>query len=406
MAGYKVLNGHVALDFGGWKGAFAGKLLAELGAEVILVENIRDIEARRRPPFLSGARDPDCASASFVAYNAGKKSLALDFEAGGVRDVVRSLLGQASFIVESLPGADVRRLGLSFEEVRAVNPEAIIVSVTAFGRACDDPLMERADSLAVAAASGFLYTTGTPDRAPVMVAGDQPFLHASSYAVTAALLAHRIRRRTGRGTHVDVSAQEAMALTLGPVMPAWQVDQRVSKRVGNSLPGRDHPRSAHAVADGWVTFSAVLGRPERVIAWMEERGEPGTSELRDRIGSGLNVQTDSDEKLRDIEERFEAFLAKVTRAEAWEAALDRRFMMFPVNSMEDIIASPIHEERGFLSTASLESEPPVHYPTRLIPHIASGRQRVERRGESTLNILRRFGFDEPRITSLWRDGVI
>ena len=402
-----LLSGHTVLDFGGWRAALTGKILSELGADVILVEDLRGRPARRHPPFASAAEKPDASSASFIAYSAGKRSLALDFSAPGAREVITNLVRQASFIVESLPSTSVSDLGLTAEDVQEANSRVILVSVTAFGRQFVDELLEGADSLSVAATSGFLYTTGTPDRPPVNVAGDQPFLHASSYAATGALLAHRSRRQTGHGGHVDVSAQEAMELTLGPVMPAWQVDQRISKRVGNSLPGREHPRSAHRTADGWVTFSAVLGRPERVIAWMAERGEPGTEELREMIGDGLDTQRDSDEKLKAIEEKFEVFLSKITRKEAWEAALERRFMMFPVNSVEDMVASPIHADRCFFSDQALEHNPAVLYPSRLIPGVPSrSRMRVESLGESTFEVLRQFGFDEASIEGLWRNGTI
>ena len=402
-----LLSGHLVLDFGGWRAALTGKILSELGADVILVEDLHGTQARRHPPFASASAEPDAASASFVAYGAGKRSLALDFSAPAARETISWLVRQASFIVESLPSPVLRDLGLTALDVQEANSRAILVSVSAFGRQCDDPLIEDADSLSVAAASGFLYTTGTPDRPPVNVAGDQPFLHASSYGATGALLAHRSRRQTGLGGHVDVSAQEAMALTLGPVMPAWQVDERISRRVGNSLPGREHPRSAHATADGWVTFSAVLGRPDRVITWMEELGESGTAELREMIGDGLDTQRDSDEKLKAIEQRFEVFLAKTKRAEAWEAALERRFMMFPINSVEDMVKSSVHADRGFFSDAVLEHIPPVQYPTRLLPGVSSRKgMRVEGLGESTFDVLRQFGFAEASIEALWRDGTI
>lgn len=403
----QILAGHLVLDFGGWRAALTGKILSELGAEVVMVEDRRDPDARRHPPYAPDSVGPDVTSASFMAYQAGKRSVALDFGSQASHKIISALICRASFIIESVPRRMLAPLGLSAAQVQESNPGAILVSVTAFGRQCEEELFERADSLAVAASSGFLYTTGTPDRPPVMVSGDQPFLHASSYAATAALLAHRARRRSGVGGHIDASAQEAMALTLGPVMPAWQVDERISKRVGNSLPGRDHPRSAHRTLDGWVTFSAVLGRPDRVISWMEERGEPGTDELREMIGEGLDIQRDSDEKLKAIEDRFESFLAKITRAEAWEAALSRRFMMFPVNTIEDMIRSPIHEDRQFFSDTTLTDERPVQYPTRLLPHVQSRTdQRVEHVGESTIEILRRIGLTEIEVEALWRDGTI
>ena len=140
---------------------------------------------------------------------------------------------------------------------------------------------------------------------------------------------------------------------------------------------------------------------------MAERGEPGTEELREMIGDGLDTQRDSDEKLKAIEEKFEVFLAKTTRKEAWEAALERRFMMFPVNSIEDMVASPIHTDRCFFSDQALEHNPAVLYPSRLIPGVPSrSRMRVESLGESTFEVLRQFGFDEASIEGLWRNGTI
>jgi crotonobetainyl-CoA:carnitine CoA-transferase CaiB-like acyl-CoA transferase len=118
----------------------------------------------------------------------------------------------AHFLVESdTPGALTER-GLGYADVAAVNPALVYVSISPFGQ--DGPKAHYADSdLIILAASGVLVLSGDDDRPPVRVSVPQAYLHASAEAAVAALIAHHERQRSGRGQHVDISAQQAVLQT-------------------------------------------------------------------------------------------------------------------------------------------------------------------------------------------------
>ena len=146
------LHGVRVIEIAGEASAFAGRQLAELGAEVILVESSEGASARKRQPFLDGVPDIE-RSLYHLHFNAGKRSVILDLKSNsGVSDL-RRLVHSADVLIESMTPGFMDALGIGFESLRIVNPQMLYVTITPFGQ--DGPFAEyRGNDLIGAASSG------------------------------------------------------------------------------------------------------------------------------------------------------------------------------------------------------------------------------------------------------------
>jgi benzylsuccinate CoA-transferase BbsE subunit len=205
----------LVLDLTTELGWLSGKILAELGAEVIKVE----------PPGGDAGRD----GAAWLAYNVGKRSLELDLATAAGRDELRDRAVQADFLLESFPPGQLDRLGLGWEALSARNPRLVMASITPYGQ--EGPLARvPASDLELMAASGALWLAGDPDRPPVRISLPQAACWAGAHAAAGALIAHHFRERTGRGQHVDVSAQASLLPAIVHAPLFWQLLGEVPRR--------------------------------------------------------------------------------------------------------------------------------------------------------------------------------
>ena len=193
------------VELGGEEGAWCGKLLADLGAEVLKIEPPGGDSARTQAPFLDGQVGAN-RSLSFLYMNGGKQSVTLDLERVADRERLGALLGSADVLIDTLAPGKLASLGLSYAVLSAANPGLIVSSITAFGQNGPYCQFKSADIVA-AAMGGALFVTGYPDDPPVRLAGQQSFIVASTLAALGSLIALYRRRLTGRGQQVDISLQ-------------------------------------------------------------------------------------------------------------------------------------------------------------------------------------------------------
>src|SRR3990172_4668373 len=191
-----MLSPYRALDLTDERGLLCGQILGDLGADVIAVEPPGGAPARRLGPFYKDEPHPD-RSLYWWAHARNKRSITLDIESRDGRALLLRLVETAHFFIESdRPGAMARR-GLGYDDLAAVNPGLVYVSITPFGQ--DGPKAGYADSdLILWAAGGPLALTGDTDRPPVRVSVPQAYAHAGAEAAVAALIAHYQRERSGR----------------------------------------------------------------------------------------------------------------------------------------------------------------------------------------------------------------
>ena len=223
-----LLDPYRVLDLTNERGHFAGKLLADLGADVIKVEPPHGDPARRRGPFVDDIPGPD-RSLRWLAWNTNKRSVTIDLDDPAGRDQFLQLAQSADFVLESFAPGHLDDLGLGYDALSAVNPAIILVSISPFGQT--GPYRDYLTTDIVSwAMSGNMSITGESSGPPAHVSDDdQSFLHAGGDAAIGALIALTQRSRTGRGQHVDLSIQEAASRGLYQVTGSWDMTRPQSR---------------------------------------------------------------------------------------------------------------------------------------------------------------------------------
>lgn len=262
------LAGIRVLDLATPLAELAGRVLADLGADVLKVEPVQGAAARALPPF---ARD-NVTSLYWASVARGKRSCTLDLAAQHARSTLHALLDAADILIESFPTREAQALGLSPARIATRHPHLVHVSVTPFGRTgpkADAP----ASDLTLEAAGGLLGLQGDGDRPPVPIGFPQASFHAGVQAAADALIALYARRATGRGQHLDVSAQQAMVWTLMNAtgyLPMTGMDPPgtgpLRATPAEAAPGVRLPRTL-ACSDGYVAIGlTVPGIGEKTMA--------------------------------------------------------------------------------------------------------------------------------------------
>ncbi|MEQ3550006.1 CoA transferase [Pseudonocardia nematodicida] len=353
LAGYRVL------DLTDERGLAAGRLLADLGADVVLVEPPGGSPARRFPPLVDGA-----GSAYWEAFAAGRRGVVADPDTPQGRDLVRELALRSDVLLTTSPPAELRRRGLDAETLLAARPGLVHVHLSAFG--ADGPKAGYRDSdLVVWAASGPLDPHRDEDRPPVRISSSQAFLHAGADAAAAALLALRHRAGTGRGQAVEVSAQTSLGLaTIGVCLSHAAGDDSVSMWQSSSTRRLDLSGSGSATSprrkkwacrDGMVEMHLGMGPAtgrfaNALVGWLHSSGvlddEAAALDWREipRLMSDGVIDDDDVEKVRAA---VAAGLATRTKAEIAAAAVTHRVLAAGIHDLTDIAASPQLQARGF-----------------------------------------------------------
>lgn len=330
------------LDISDESGALAGKILADLGADVIAVEPPGG-SAARRPPYLDGDRD---WSLAWLALHTSQRGITLDWARPAGREVFLRLLEQADVLIESEVPGRLAEVGLGADVLATRAPQLVHCSITPFG-STGPRAQWRAGDLVSVALGGNASMTGDADRAPVRCTLPTAFLHAGPEAATGIATALYAREETGRGQHVDVSLIECQATTLLGA-PALEKFRGPGRRAGARL-GRT--REIWRAADGWISFG-LRGGPARIpnlvatVAWMDECGL-APDWLRDFDWAAYRPHELGEEELARLEDAFAAFFVTRPRRELYEESLARRILLAPCNDAAEIAAHPQLESREF-----------------------------------------------------------
>lgn len=331
------LAGLRVLDLCDQQGALAGKLLAGLGADVVLVEPPDGSPLRTIPPFWDELPAAE-RSLFFWFYAAGKRSLALDLTHADGRARLTHLAGTADVLLESDCRPRLAERTPTSEALRAANPRLIVASITPFGHQGPYRDWQASDTVAQAL-GGMLYVNGQPDRAPLRAFGLQAYHQASIFAATGVMAALLTREATGRGQLVDVSVQAAVAAALEHVPGFWHQDGRIARRQG-TLHWTRYFRVGRC-RDGWV-MHCTLGDWTSLLEWMKADGMG--SPVDDPALEDIKVRQAEAERLFDA---LDAWAARYTVAELVEGAQLRRIPYAAVRPPEALLYDPQLADRGF-----------------------------------------------------------
>jgi formyl-CoA transferase len=228
---------------------FCGMQLADLGAEVIKVENPRGGDLTRTTgPFIDGE------SSNFVRLNRNKRSVALDLKSEDGKALFERLAGSADVVIENLRPGTMDGLGVGYAALAARSPRLIYLAATGFG--ADGPYAQLAGLDIIAQAmSGLMSITGEPNAPPVKVGVPIADLSCALYATIAVLAALRARDRDGHGQFIDVSLLESAVS-----FAVWEAGRYFATGEVPTPSGSAHqaiaPYQAVRSADGWFTFGA------------------------------------------------------------------------------------------------------------------------------------------------------
>ena len=199
--------------------AYAGRLLADLGADVVRVEPPAGSPVRSLAPYECTPAG-ECVSFAYEFLDAGKRSVTLDLESAGGREQLARLAATSDVLIETPP---VPSSTPDLESLRARNPALVLVSISPFGRS--GPYAEyQATDLTLLAAGGLLSLGGYADTEPLAIQGEQAMLASGIFGAVAVLAALYERTQTGRGQWIDLSGQECVAFALEDAVAEWSIN--------------------------------------------------------------------------------------------------------------------------------------------------------------------------------------
>jgi crotonobetainyl-CoA:carnitine CoA-transferase CaiB-like acyl-CoA transferase len=335
LAGLRVLECGEGIAIG-----FAGKLLVDLGAEVIKVEPPRSGDRLRHHGPFSGDVPHREHSGLFLYLHANKRGITLDLECATGNTMLQRLVATVDVMLESFPPGHLAALGLGFEQLQACNPGLIFTSISPFGQTGPDARAPASD-ITVCAAAGITYSVGAPEREPLT-----PPLFQSEYqagmggaaATVAALLA---RSSMGGGQHADVSALEIFAtIHSGGTALTFLYLGETGRRRGNRRPDL-YPYVLLPCRDGYVCLIAREGRQWR--RFLEVLGHPAWAEeprYRDRRAM-------AEQYAEEVDALLAPWLIAHTKEEIFALCRAHRLPFAPVRTVAEVVADEQARARAF-----------------------------------------------------------
>jgi benzylsuccinate CoA-transferase BbsE subunit len=405
------LHGTRVLDLTAEPGFLAGKLLGDLGADVVKIEPPGGDPARRRPPFWGGAPDPE-RSLLWLALNTSKRGITLDLERPRGRELFLALVDHADVLLETEPPGQMAARGLGWETLHTRNRRLVHCALTPYGQS-GPRAGWRGSDLTLVAASGNLYSTGDPDRPPVRCALPVSHYHSGIEVAVAVVFGLTGRETSGEGQFVDVAMQEAMVMPNIGTAAMYAMTGIRGQRAGAFMrQERSVAREIWPCKDGFVSF-ALRGGPARVpgliamVAYMVEHGMASPA-LRAMNWKTYNHNLLGQAEIDALSNEFGAFFRTKTTAELYQAACERGLMLAPINTPREITASAQLAAREFF----VDVEDPrgrLRYPGAFARSTAApiGIHRpAPRLGEHTAEVLTEVGCGAPELARLRAEGVV
>ena len=410
------LVGLRVLELADEKGQFCGKLMGDLGADVIKIEPPGGQNTRSVGPFLNDIPHPD-RSLCFWHYNTSKRGITLNLETAEGRGLFQRLSATADVILETFPPGYLASLNLGYEELAPLNPGLIMCSLTPFGQTGPWRDYQTCDLLHLAAGGQMASSGYDPDDVtdppPIAPGGGNAWHIGCHYAYIGILAALYYRDMSGEGQYIDASIHEACALTTeGAIAIYLSTGEVVQRHTGRHASPDQSVKIQLATQDGgWVnvTRSGTALNParlRRLAEWMDEHGL--AQDLLDEKYQQLSVVQENAQHTTDV---LANFFTKMPQEELWQGGQERDFPWGAVRTMDEIIGDPHLEDRGFF----VEVEHPELNRSFTYPGAAAiyngSPWRISRRapliGEHNEEILcGELGVNREELTLLGESGVI
>ncbi len=351
----RALEGIRVLEVGHLVGAaYATKLLADLGADVVKIEPPKTGDAARaRGPFPYGEAHPE-RSGLFLYLNANKRGVTLDLARPTGHAAFERLVADADLLVHNVHPTEMAAHGLDYDRLSALNPRLVMTSIAPFG--LTGPLAHyRATDLVLWNAGGIATLNGDPthpELPPLKAFGDQAGFQAGLNAAIGSLAALFARLTTGCGDHVEVSTQEALASILELTFEFWPYCGLIASRLGSKP---IQPLCFMECRDGWVFICCVEEHQWR--RFVEIMGSPEWADMEifeNRLARGANFDV--------LQPLLQEWCAEQSVYELYEKAQAKRVPFAPVSTMGELLASGHLRARGFFATIDHPVAGPITMP--------------------------------------------
>ncbi len=395
------LNGFRVLEEGGGiAAAYAGKLLADLGADVIKVEPPSGDSVRRHAPFPGDAPQRE-RSGLHLFLDTNKRSVRLNLESAAGRRLYRKLARSAGTVISSRAIAGQRRLKLTWEDLAKGDPAFNQVSITVFGIGTQREDWQ-GESLNASLASGISYRIGDPDRAPLGLPYDAPQYQGGIHGAIAALLSRRATRADGAGQHSWVSIVDIISNVMaGSGVAAYVFTGQSRGRAGTHM-NAFYPWQVTPVKDGYYEVITMVDRQwNRFIELMGDPDWQHDERLQNRWLAFQHAD--------DLDALWHPWMAERSKAELMELFGENHISFQPVHTIGEVAESEQLAARSFWA----ELEHP-EFPDGLrlpgAPYQLSASPWSIRRpppllGEQTAEALLEVGVGAPELARLRRAGV-
>jgi len=333
-------------------GPWATQLLADLGAEVIKIERPGEGDDTRGwgPPFVVGEHEADLFSAYYLAANRGKKSVGVDLNSREGREIAASLAKSCDVVVENFKVGGLKRLGLDYDALSAVNPRLIYCSISGFGQT--GPYKDKPGyDLLVQAMGGLMSITGDPDGEPMKVGVAVADIFTGLYAAVAILAALNERRSSDKGQHIDLALLDVQIATLANQGMNFLASGKTPRRHGNAHPNIV-PYQAFATSDGHIVIAvgndAQFARFVALLGFPELSKDPRFQKNADRVRNRTAL-------IEMLSSRIRTF-RKLDLLSKLEAEL---IPVGSINEMHEVFAGPHVAARGLVVEQNLSAAGPA-----------------------------------------------
>lgn len=341
-----MISGYRILDLTDKKGFLCGRVLADIGADVIKIEKPGGDPTRSIGPFYHDVADPQ-KSLYWFAFNANKRGITLDIEKADGKEIFKKLVKTADVVIESFMPGYLDQIGLGYSVLSDINPNLVMTSISGFGQ--EGPYIGYKDSdIVLWALAGMMYIVGDADRPPLITSYHHSYLFGDVQAAIGTVIALYQRAATGRGQKVDASAQMSLIWATGTELQGnWGLFRQILKREG-----RMRLRTQTGVRtpimwqckDGDVGFFMLLGlnfvkANNALVEWIESSG------IDSGVMKGINWEKFGWDEItediaREINNTIAKFFLKHTKMELFEGAVKRGIQIVPACTAKETMEFP------------------------------------------------------------------
>jgi crotonobetainyl-CoA:carnitine CoA-transferase CaiB-like acyl-CoA transferase len=383
-------------------GPWATQMLADFGAEVIKIEKPGDGDETRGwgPPFLTNADGTHGDAAYFQSANRGKQSVCIDMSKPEGQGLLRQLAAKSDIVIENFKVGGLKKYGLDYESLKAVNPRLIYCSITGFGQS--GPFAHRAGyDFMIQGMAGVMSITGEPDGSPMKMGVAFSDIFAGLHAVIGIQAALYHRERTGEGQHIDISLLDSQVAVLANQALNYLVGGKVPQRLGNAHPNIV-PYQTFETRDGHIIMAVGSDRQYtefcRII---------GAAHL---AAAPYNTNRGRVENRATLIPLLQPFM-KARSTTEWVAAFEAAAVPCgPINTIDQVFANEQVKARGLELSLSREDGsaiPSVANPIVFSQTSIAYTKPSPRLGLHTRDVLQHLlGLDEKALQKLRETGAI